>query len=131
MGVVAPTPDVKQGEIFWVNIPPEHTIGSEQYDRRPYVIVSRTLVNRRGKTVVGVPLTTSNTLDVSQPPYRVVIPARDIIRDVSFQGDIRESLAKTDHVRVLAKERLERRMGKLSDTACSAVVLGLIFLFDR
>jgi mRNA-degrading endonuclease toxin of MazEF toxin-antitoxin module len=131
MGVVAASPDIKQGEIFWVDIPPAHTVGSEQYDRRPYVVVSRTLVNRSGKTVVGVPLTTANAMEISQPPYRVVIPARDIIRDVSFQGEIKNSLAKTDHVRVLAKERLDRRMGKLSDTACAAVVLGLAFLFDR
>lgn len=126
----ATPPDFKQGDIYWVDIPPGHTVGSEQFNRRPYVIVSRTLINRSGKTVVGVPLTTANALAVNQPPYRIVIPARDIIKDLSYTGTVENSLAKTDQVRVLAKERLETKMGKLSDTAVAAVGLGLAFLFD-
>jgi mRNA interferase MazF len=127
---VAPSPDVRQGDIFWVDIPKEHTVGSEQYKRRPYVIVSRTLINRSGKTVVGVPLTTANALGVNQPPYRIFIPSRDIIRDVSYAGAVENSLAKADQVRVLSKERLENRMGRLSDTAIAAVGLGLAFICD-
>ena len=120
-------PDVKQGEIYWVDIPATHTQGSEIYKRRPYIIVSRTLINRSCKTVVGVPLTTREGND---PPHRIVIPAKEIIRDVSFNGDIKDSVAKTDQIRVLDKSRLERKMGTLSDTAIVAVGLGIAFLFD-
>jgi mRNA interferase MazF len=128
---VSPAIDVKQGEIYWVDIPKEHAVGSEQYKRRPYIIVSRTLVNRRGRTVVGVPLSTTDALSISHPPYRIVIPAQDIIRDVSYNGTIEDSIAKTEQVRALDKHRLENRMGKLSDTAKAAVIgLGLAFLFD-
>lgn len=123
-------PDIKQGDIYWVDIPQSHTIGSEQYNRRPYVVVSRTQVNRSGKTVVGVPLTTAAVMDVSQPPHRIVIPAKEIVRDVQFTGEIKDSIAKTDHVRVLDKTRLNKKMGTLSNTAFVAVGLGLGFLFD-
>ncbi len=125
-----PPSDVKQGEIYWVDIPAAHTVGSEQYKRRPYIIVSRTLVNRSGKTVVGVPLTTVNADTPNEPPYRIIIPAREIARDVLYNGEIKDSIAKTDHVRVLDKSRLEQRMGSLSTTAVAAVGLGLAFLFD-
>src|SRR2546425_12694930 len=88
--------DIKQGEIYWVNIPASHTLGSEQYNRRPYIIVSRTLINKSGNTVVGVPMTTTQGND---PPHRILIPAREVTRDVGFNGDIKDSVAKTDHIR--------------------------------
>jgi mRNA-degrading endonuclease toxin of MazEF toxin-antitoxin module len=123
--------DVRQGEIYWVDIPASQTVGSEQYNRRPYIIVSRTLVNRRARTVVGVPLSTTGADDKgTHPPHRIIIPAAEITRDTSYTGDIRESVAKTDQVRVLAKERLGIKVGSLSTTASVAVGLGLAFLFD-
>lgn len=127
----APTPEIKQGEIYWTNIPQSHTVGSEQYKKRPYIIVSRTAANKVCNTVVGVPL--SSSVDPTKPihhPFRVLIPAREIVKDVSYNGDIKVCLAKTDQVRVLDKSRLENRMGTLSNTATIAVGGGLAFLFD-
>jgi hypothetical protein len=66
------TLDVKQGEIYWVDVPaPPDTIGSEQYSRRPYLIVSRSNANRGNNTVVGIPFTASQKLlskPYPQPP---------------------------------------------------------------
>jgi len=76
---------------------------------------------------VGVPLTTTEGND---PAHRILIPAREIIRDVAYTGEIKDSIAKTDQIRVLATSRLERRMGALSNTAIIAVGLGMAFLFD-
>lgn len=123
--------EVRQGDIFWADIPPGHTVGSEQYKRRPYVIVSRDHLNR-GSTVVGVPLTTQGVdgLQTGHPPHRILIPAREISRDIAFTGDIKDSVAKTDQVRVLAKERLDVKMGQLSRSAVIAVGLGLAYLLD-
>ena len=110
----------------------EHTVGSEQYARRPYILMSRTSINRSGKTVVGVPLSTSESAKAhTGPPYRIVIPSFQITRDIAFNGEIKDGVAKTDHVRVLDKSRLEKRMGKLTNTAIAAVGLGLMYLFDR
>ena len=47
--------DVKQGEIYWVDAADLDVQGHEQAWSRPYVIASRTLLNRGG-TAIGVPL---------------------------------------------------------------------------
>jgi mRNA-degrading endonuclease toxin of MazEF toxin-antitoxin module len=126
-----PAPEIKQGDVYWVDIPPNQTVGSEQYDRRPYVIVSRTAINKVCRTVVGVPLTTSvGPTKPIQHPLRVLIPVREIVKDVGYSGEIKISLAKTDQVRVLDKSRLGPRMGALSATATATVGGGLAYLFD-
>jgi len=126
-----PTPDIKQGDIYWADIPQSQTVGSEQYKRRPYVIVSRTAVNRVCNTVVGVPLSTSvDPTKTIKHPFRILIPPQEIIKDVAFNGEVKISLAKTDQVRVLDKSRLQNRMGALSATVTAAAGGGLAFLFD-
>lgn len=53
-----------------MDIPKGHTVGSEQYENRPYLVVSSVEINRRG-TVIGVPFT--SVKDPSRmstlPPY--------------------------------------------------------------
>ena len=91
--------------------------------------MSRATINRAGNTVVGVPLTTSDSL-LEGPPYRITIPATEIVRDLAFVGEIKDSIAKTDQIRVLDKLRLEKKMGTLTKTAFIAVGLGLSYLLD-
>jgi mRNA-degrading endonuclease toxin of MazEF toxin-antitoxin module len=128
--------DIHQGEMFWIDIPQKHTEGSEQYGRRPLVVMSRLSINRRLKTVVVVPLTTFNdqTLDAaflaSQPPYRVVVPLNEITKDVGCTSNLSTCVAKTDQARVVDKVRLQQKIGKLSQTATISVGLGLAYLFD-
>ena len=126
---------MKQGDLYWVEILSQETKGSEQYGRRPFLIMSRDSLNRGLKTVVAVPLTTfDNTLTAeklaNQPPFRILIPPTEISRDVSYTGPISLSVAKTDQVRVIDKSRLQQRIGQLSKTATIAVGLGLAFVFD-
>ena len=129
------TPDVKQGEVYWVDVPPPpDTIGSEQYSRRPYVIVSHTNANRASRTVVGIPFTSSENLlnkPNPQPSYRIFVAARQVVRDVLFKGEIKDSIVKTDQIRVLDKTRLEQRIGKLSDTALVSIAAGVEYLLGR
>jgi mRNA interferase MazF len=119
--------DVQQGDIFWVDIPEDQTEGSEQFGRRPFLIVSRTAVNRALKTVVAVPL--SSAVD-NQPAHRIVIPPTQISKDPSCRSNLTLSVAKTDQVRVIDKSRLQQRIGRLSQTAVIAVSHGLAFVFD-
>lgn len=123
-----PSPmDVHQGELFWIDIPERQTEGSEQYGRRPFVVMSRFNINRRLKTVLVVPLTTfsDHPLDAaflaSQPPFRVVVPVNEIIRDVGCTSRLSTCVAKTDQARVVDKARLEQKIGKLSQTATISV----------
>ncbi len=95
--------------------------------------MSRTNVNRANKTVVGIPFSASENLlnkPSPQPPYRIFVPAREIVKDVLFNGEIKDCIAKTDQIRVLDKTRLEKRLGRLSDTAIASVGLGVEYLFD-
>ncbi len=120
---------VRQGDIYWVEIQPEETVGSEQYKRRPFVIVSRSDLNRGQNNVVGVPLSTKVAKACA---HRILIPVAEIIKDPGSNSVVKNSVALTDQIRVLDKSRLEEpRIGYLSQTATIGVVeVGLAYLFD-
>ena len=127
--------EVLQGEIYWVNIPAHHTEGSEQSGNRPCIVMSRTNINRRLKTVVVVPMTTfGGTVAAeslaSQPPFRVMIPVPEITKDVMCHTTLSLSVAKADQARVIDQSRLGQKIGKLSQTAITAVGVGLANVFD-
>lgn len=119
------------GEVYWVNIPPEHTIGSEQYDNRPYVVLSVSSVNARG-TVVGVPLTSVKSIEkVSfKPPYWIFIPRKELIVDWGGVVGDADSFVKTDQIRVLDAKRLGTKIGQVSITALAAIRLGAAYVLD-
>ena len=119
--------EISQGDIYWVTIRREETKGSEQFGRRPFIVVSRLGVNRTIKTVVVVPLTTTTD---NEPPYRIVIPVSEIIKEISCKSQLELSVAKTDQIRVIDKSRLEEKIGRLSQTATLSVTLGLAYVFD-
>jgi mRNA interferase MazF len=128
--------DVQQGDLYWIDIPSHQTEGSEQFGNRPFVVISRTVLNRRLKTVVVVPLTTFNSQIndpvklADQPPFRIVVPLTEITKDPSCNAQLSLCVAKTDQVRVVDKSRLQQKIGCLSQTAVIAVSGGLAFVFD-
>lgn len=120
--------EVKQGEIYWVFAKDLDIKGSEQQKSRPYLIVSRTSINRIGQNVVGVPLTTKLHKANS---YRINLPVQFMVKDPASSRPLSDSVALTDHIRVLDVTRLEQpKMGMLSLTAIGGIELGLSFLFD-
>ena len=119
---------IKQGEIYWVNAKDLDIQGSEQPKSRPYLIVSRDLINTLGKNVVGVPLSTKVHKASS---HRLLIPVQHMVKNPACQRPLSDSVALTDHIRVLDADRLEQpRMGDLSRTAIGGLELALSFLFD-
>jgi mRNA-degrading endonuclease toxin of MazEF toxin-antitoxin module len=128
--------DPQQGDIYWVDIPAHHTQGSEQYGRKPFIVMSRNAVNKRLKTVIVVPMTTfqGQTADLTvlagQPPFRIVIPVAEITKDPSCTSALSVSVAKTDQARVIDKTRLQQKIGRLSQTAIISVGVGLAYVFD-
>ena len=128
--------EVKQGDIYWIDIPQHQTEGSEQFGRRPFVVMSRTGINNTAKTVIVVPMTTYNNqtqdqklLD-QQPPYRIVIPVYEMVKDASCNSALSTSVVKTDQSRVIDKCRLGPKIGRLSDLAILSVGAGLAYIFD-
>lgn len=102
------------------------TSGSEQAGLRPYIIVSRDLVNKGKPTAVGVPLTTKVH---KANAYRILLPASELIADLGCT-QFQTSVALCDHVRVLNIEQIRKKAGSLSQNASLAVELGLLYVFD-
>jgi mRNA interferase MazF len=102
------------------------TSGSEQAGLRPYIIVSRDSVNKDKPTAVGVPLTTRVQKANS---YRILLPAAELISDVGCLP-FQDSVALCDHIRVVNKDQIKKKIGSLSQNALLAVELGLLFVFD-
>jgi len=101
--------------------------GSEQSGMRPFIIVSRDLVNRGRPTAVGVPLSTRTHKANS---FRIMLPTRELIREVTSKYPFQDSVALCDHVRVLDLRQIKHKIGQLSATAAAAVGIGLAYVFD-
>jgi mRNA interferase MazF len=103
---------VKRFEIHLVNLDP--TIGSEIKKTRPYLIVSPDETNRHINTVIITPMTTKG----KAYPKRV---------KCTFQG--KKGLIVLDQIRTVNKQRLVRKLGKITPTTRTEVlnILGEMF----
>ena len=123
-----PNPNPQLGDICWVKVPQHHTVGSEQYKRRPWIIVSSSALSNL-KVVVGVPL--SMQAQKQNPLFRIAIADSEILRDAGSTLIPGDRVALTEQVRALAIERLEfPRTAHLTDTALFAVEAGLAFVLE-
>jgi mRNA interferase MazF len=91
----------QQGDVVWAD--PDPTRGSEQAKARPWVVVSIDAMNRAplGASIV-VPLTRS---DLGSPLHVRIDPPEGGIEEISF--------ALPEQLRVLAHERIARRVGAI------------------
>jgi mRNA interferase MazF len=89
----------RRGEVWWVALDP--TLGSQIAKTRPCVIITRELINQYRRTVVVVPLSSSSS---AHPPIRIA---------VNCGG--RPAVAVVDQIRSIAKERLQSRLGVLTE----------------
>lgn len=121
-------PSPRRGEVYWVNIPKSHTVGHEQYKRRPFLIISNNAIHHLD-IVIGVPL--SFQTHKANRQYRIQVLANDIIMDAGSTLDPGDRIALTEQVRCLSVERLEPdRQATLTDTATYAVESGTAFVMD-
>ncbi len=88
---------VRRGDVFLVGLDPAQ--GEEMQKTRPCVIVSPDELNAHLRTFIVAPLTTGGH------PYPFRLPCR-------FQA--RAGHLVLDQIRTIARERLVRRLGKLS-----------------
>jgi mRNA interferase MazF len=99
----------QRGEIWWVRLDP--TIGAEIKKSRPCLVVSTNIVNERRRTVVVIPLSSS-----PQPSPPLLMPV---------VCDGRNAVAVVDQIRAVSKERLDRRIGLVSNEEMGAIETGL------
>jgi mRNA-degrading endonuclease toxin of MazEF toxin-antitoxin module len=130
--------EVVQGGIYMYEPPQQSasvqsalltTSGSEQSGWRPWVIISRDLLNRvNTRTAVGVPLSTNVGKANS---YRILLPAAELIADAGSTYVFQNSVALCDHVRVLDLNQIRRKVGRVSANGLISIVgVGLAFVTD-
>ena len=104
---------MKKGEIWWVNFNP--TKGSEQSGRRPAVIVSGNLFNTYAPVLYVCPITTK---------------IKNYKGDVIIQPGSQSGIAETSellimHLRSISKNRLESKIGDLSQAQLQELRTGI------
>ena len=106
------TEEVRRGDVFLVRLDP--AIGGEIEKSRPCVIVSPDELNSYLRTFIVAPLTTGGHLY----PFRV--PCR-------FEG--RGGYIVIDQIRTVDRERLLRRLGKVSASTLGRILAILQEMF--
>jgi mRNA interferase MazF len=103
----------RRGEVFLVGLDP--TRGTEMKKTRPCVIVSPDELNAHLQTAIVAPLTSAGK------PY----PFR-----ISCQFENRKGQVVIDQIRTIDRERLVRRLGRISETTLQSVLAVLREMFE-
>jgi len=111
MGMVA-AEDIRRGDVFLISLDP--TRGDEIQKTRPCVIVSPDELNANLRTFIVAPLTTGGH------PYPFRVPCK-------FQG--RSGHIALDQIRTVDRERLIRRLGRLSSSTLARILAILQEMF--
>ncbi|HNR12243.1 MAG TPA: type II toxin-antitoxin system PemK/MazF family toxin [Thermodesulfobacteriota bacterium] len=98
----------KRGEVWLVNWNPGR--GSEQVGKRPALIIQNDIGNEKSSTTIVAAI--SSTVRIY--PMNVAIKPPE-------GGLITPSIIKTSQILTVAKERLEKRLGMLSEVSMKAV----------
>jgi mRNA interferase MazF len=105
---------VRRFDVFLVCLDP--TLGSEIKKTRPCLVVSPDEMNRSIQTAIVAPMTTKGRA------YPTRVPCR-------FQG--KEGQIVLDQIRTVDKQRLIKRLGRISPTAQKEVLATLAELFGE
>ena len=125
---------INRGMVFWVDLGPTETKGSEQYhdDARPWLVISIDSVHQKLPIVQAVPLSHQLHKEQRFRVARVRIPASEFIafeKAEPYKPLAGDSLALTEQVRVLAHERLlNDPVAKVSKTAILSVEAGVRYV---
>ena len=123
-----PNSSPQRGEIYWVNVPRAHTVGTEQFKKRPWLIVSTNSIAQL-QLVIGVPLTTK--IQKRNRQFRMAILQNDIILEPNSTLEACERVALTEQVRALSVERFDfPRVARVTDSAIYAIEAGLKFVME-
>ena len=110
---------IARGELWWADLAP--TKGTEQSGRRPVLIVQMDKANSASPHTIIVPLTTK--IRSRQLKSHVAVVAGD-------GGTTQDGVILCEQIRVIDKQRLQSRLGLLSDTRMSEVDVALKTILD-
>ena len=94
---------LRRGEVVWADLNPVQ--GREQAGRRPMLIISEDVFNRRSGTVIAIALTSR--------PQKAGFP---LTLRLSGRGLPKEAWLKISQVRTVSTERLGRCFGRVEDS---------------
>ena len=103
---------ILRGEIRWANLDP--TRGREQAGRRPVLILSKDVFNRRSGTVIAVAMTGQS--------QKAGFP---LTLELASPGLPKRSWVKISQIRTLSVQRIGRRLGTASPEEVAQVIEGL------
>lgn len=103
---------LRRGDVVWADLAP--TKGREQAGRRPVLVISDDVFNRRSGTVIAMAITSR--------PQKAGFP---LTLKLSGSRLPKEAWLKISQVRTLSTERLGRRIGRAEDTEIEQAVDGL------
>lgn len=95
---------MNRGDVYQANLDP--TIDSEQSGNRPVIIVSRNGINRSSPVVIIVPIT-------KYTKNKKIYPSHHLIKADRNNGLRKDSIAKCEQIRAIAKSRLGEKRGLL------------------
>ena len=105
---------IKRGSVFIADLNP--TVGSEQYGRRPVVILSNDLNNKYSPTILVAPLT--KILKKTKLPTHIIIRKNYFLKY--------DSLILLEQLRTIDKARLVAYKGKVDFNTLEKINNGLI-----
>ena len=126
--MTSPTSQTPQrGDIFWATFPGYQSEGSEQRGDRPVLVISVDQINRALPICVIVPLSTQTHKANRQ--FRILIPENEKLAEPGTTGCPGESVALTEHIRSVSRDRLQpRRVARAKPAAMGAVEAGIKYV---
>ena len=125
--------NLRRSDIYLVSVPREHTVGSEQADVRPWVVLSAPHLHKF-PVFVGVPLSTQVHKEAKYRHARIQIPLTSVDTSCVAAGCTpvdQDSLALTEQLRVLSTARiLKGPLGRLVPSALHGVEAGVRYVLD-
>jgi len=111
--------EVKRGDVWWADLSP--TRGTEQYGRRPILVVQSDRANPYSPHTIIVPFTTK--IRSTLLPSHVLVSAEE--------GGLKEnSVLLCEQIRVIDKSRLIEKIGTLSEAKLEEVARSLHIILD-
>lgn len=109
---------ILRGDVWWADLNPVR--GREQAGLRPVLIISHDVFNARSGTVIALALT-------SQPPSA----GFPLTLELTSQDLPKRSWVKISQIRTLSVERLNGRLGTVSEEELDQVIDGLNEIVGR
>ena len=104
---------IRRGDMFYANLDP--TIGSEQGDSRPVLVVQNNAGNIHSPTIVVVPIT--RNINKKTLPTHVILP--------QSSGLEHDSLALVEQIRTIDRSRITGYIGHINSKAQSEIDIAL------